>query len=106
MGNRGKAGIILMTRIRHQEAAGLEVKCGRPPIVLMPAQADVNATAKDGWTQLHWAAFGDHKDVVKLLIAKGAVVNAKGKDGWTLLHWAALGGNKDVVELLKKHGAK
>jgi hypothetical protein len=37
-----------MTRIRYQEAAGLEVKRGRPPVVPMPSQADVNAKGNYG----------------------------------------------------------
>ncbi len=69
------------------------------------AGADVNAKGNDGWTAMHWAAFGDHKDTVEWLITKGADINAKANDGWTPMRWADYMGHKDMVELLKKHGA-
>jgi hypothetical protein len=44
------------------------------------------------------------KNMVELLIAKGAEVNAKDNKGNTPLHWAAVNGYRDIVELLKLHG--
>ncbi|MGA2890417.1 MAG: ankyrin repeat domain-containing protein [Terracidiphilus sp.] len=55
---------------------------------------------KYGQTPLHIAAFDDHLDVAKLLLANKADVNAKAKNGSTPLHLAAAKGNKDMVELL------
>tara|TARA_B100000609_G_scaffold122535_1_gene97561 strand:- start:109 stop:390 length:282 start_codon:yes stop_codon:yes gene_type:complete len=46
----------------------------------------------------------DHKEIVELLIAKGADVNAKGKGETTPLHTAARTGRKEVVELLIAKG--
>jgi ankyrin repeat protein len=66
----------------------------------------VNEKTEIGWTPLHTAAFCGHKDVVELLLAKGAKVNAKDNGGETPLHWAATEGNKDVVELFLAKGAK
>ena len=43
-----------------------------------------------------------HKDVVELLLAKGADVNAKMHGGLTPLRMGK--DHKDVVELLRKHG--
>ena len=71
---------------------------------------DVNAIYKDGWTPLHMAAEGGHREIVDLLIAKGADINATAGaggdgEGWTPLHEAAEGGHKKVVELLILKGA-
>jgi 2-keto-4-pentenoate hydratase len=40
------------------------------------------------WTPLLWAACQGHKEVVELLIAKGADVNTKDKVKYTPLHFA------------------
>ena len=71
---------------------------------------DVNAKYKDGWTPLHMAAEGGHREIVDLLIAKGADINATAGaggdgEGWTPLHEAAEEGHKKVVGLLILKGA-
>ena len=48
------------------------------------------------------AALNDHKEIVELLIGKGADVNVKADNGWTPLHNAI--GN-EIVELLIAEGA-
>jgi ankyrin repeat protein len=68
----------------------------------LDAGTDVNAKDEKGWTPLHEAALGGHKETVELLIAKGADVNAKNNDGVTPLNWA-LG---EIADLLRKHGGK
>ena len=57
-----------------------------------------------GLTVLGHAAWGGHKEIVELLIAKGADVNAK-YEGWTPLHTAVEGGHKEIAELLIDNGA-
>jgi ankyrin repeat protein len=51
---------------------------------------------------LHYAADYGHKEIVELLIAKGADVNAKNGSGETPLDWAKV----EIAELLRKHGGK
>ena len=66
----------------------------------------MNAKDDADWTPLNTAAYEGHKEIVELLIAKGADVNAKGVlDGNTPLHWAAGAGTKEVTELLIAKGA-
>ena len=66
---------------------------------------DVNAKDKLGRTPLRIAAYWGHKEIVELLIAKGAEVNAKDDVGDTALINAAGGGHKEIVELLIAKGA-
>ena len=54
---------------------------------------------------LHLAAYFGQKDIVELLIDKGADINTKNNNGSTPLHLAARFGQKDVVELLLTKGA-
>ena len=70
------------------------------------AGTDVNALNKYGWTPLHEAVTGGHKDIADLLISKGANVNSKeAKNRITPLHWAAWRGRKEIAELLIAKGA-
>jgi ankyrin repeat protein len=55
---------------------------------------------------LHYAAIGGEKEVVELLIAKGANVNAKMVDGRTTLDAAIYGKKPETADLLRKHGGK
>jgi ankyrin repeat protein len=72
--------------------------------------APVNAKGeRAGQTPLQWAAYRADKDLVELLLAKGADVNVKDDIGQTPLHYAApswhLEDSKEVAELLLARGA-
>ncbi len=47
-----------------------------------------------------------HKEVVELLIAKGADVNAKGDGGTTPLDRAIINDETEIADLLRKQGGK
>jgi ankyrin repeat protein len=70
----------------------------------LAAGTDVNAN-DGGWTPLWYAADEGHKEIVELLIAKGADVNVKNKGDVTPLYGAARSGRKEVAELLIAKGA-
>jgi len=96
----------------------------------LDAGVDVNAKDNIGFTPLHYAAQSGrkeivelliakgadvnakngHKEVAELLIAKGADANAKGDDGKTPLDWATHPDNPnasaETAALLRKHGGK
>ncbi|MDP7051097.1 MAG: ankyrin repeat domain-containing protein [Verrucomicrobiota bacterium] len=72
----------------------------------LAAGKDVNV--KDdlyGDTPLLWATGFGHKEVIEMLIAKGANVNSKAEGGWTPLHYATGGNDQEIVRLLIAEGA-
>ncbi len=101
----------------------LAVEEGHPEVVefLISKGAKVNVkSSRSGYTPLHRAAWGpvarrfgqgaeeqpQYKEIVALLIARGAEINARDNDGKTALDQAIKNGEKEIVVLLRKHGAK
>jgi ankyrin repeat protein/beta-lactamase regulating signal transducer with metallopeptidase domain len=74
---------------------------------LVEEGVDANTRAKGsgGWTPLFAAVFGDHIDVARFLITKGADVNAKDMAGLTPLHNSCEQGKRNMAELLIAEGA-
>lgn len=56
-------------------------------------------------TMLMGACINGHKEVVELLLKKGADVNIQGVFNRTALHWAALNGQIDITKMLLAAGA-
>ena len=67
---------------------------------------DINFMTKRNTNPLMLAAKNNHKDVVYLLLDRGAEPNMADQDGNTPLHEAANEGHKDVVQLLLDGGAE
>ena len=51
---------------------------------LVQQKADVNGAQGDGSTALHWAAFRDDREMVKVLLAAGANAKAATREGCLL----------------------
>src|SRR5262245_2746643 len=74
---------------------------------LLKQKADVNAALGDGMTALHWAAFHDDLELVKILLQAGANVKATTRLGaMTPLFMASNNGNPGMIEVLLKAGAE
>jgi ankyrin repeat protein len=72
---------------------------------LLKDRADVNAAQKDGMTALHWAAYHDHSEAAKLLLAAGATAKVENRYGVTPLSLACTNGNTEIVRMLVAAGA-
>ena len=59
---------------------------------------------QNGFTALHVAAFNGLKDVVQLLLDRGAEPNISDQDGITPLSYALLRGRMDIANILTENG--
>lgn len=68
----------------------------------------VSPNARDNFLQtpLLYAAWWGHRDVVNLLVLRGADVNIQNSEGFTGLYWAVNHGHCGIAEILLKAGAK
>ena len=72
---------------------------------LVDQGADVNQTAPDGATALHWAVHKNDAGLVDLLLDAGAGVSAKNRYGVQPISLAAENGNAEILEALLDAGA-
>jgi integrin-linked kinase len=66
---------------------------------------DINQVDDHWFTPLHWAARYGHKQVVELLIDRGARVSAKNRGDDTPLHNACQCGHLEIAKTLIRHKA-
>jgi ankyrin repeat protein len=72
---------------------------------LLDQKVDVNSTAKDGTSALHWVVRVDDLETAKLLIRAGADVKLADGYGVTPLYLACANGNAAMIRLLIDAGA-
>ena len=72
---------------------------------LVDRGVDVNQTAPDGATALHWAVHRNDAGLVDLLLEAGADVSVKNRYGVQPISLAAENGNADILEALLEAGA-
>jgi ankyrin repeat protein len=87
----------------------LAVEAGNAALVGVFARhgADVNAVDTDGETAVMKAAYGDHLDVLELLVSKGAAPDIRNNEGFSALEIAQEMGHEDLVAFLsaQSHGS-
>lgn len=88
----------------------LAISWAPPQVVaeLIDAGADPNFVALDGFPALVGAVMSgrdDNREIVEVLIGRGADLDRQGVNGWTALHAAANGDDADIVSALLHHGA-
>jgi len=64
----------------------------------------IKLTRSEGWTLLHWGAYYNNYEVVKLLIAAGADVKVRNKKGDTAAHLVSGKDGLRCLDLLFTHG--
>ena len=74
-------------------------------VLLRTPDIQINQAGKDRLTALAIASRKGHKEIVELLLKKGAEPNIRDKYGTTPLHYAALYGHMAIVETLLHSGA-
>lgn len=74
---------------------------------LIERGAAVNVTARNAQkvAPIHAAASVGNRDMVRLLLERGADPNARQERGFVALHTAALHGDIDMAKMLLEHGA-
>jgi ankyrin repeat protein len=96
-GSAQSAAVRLVEAAKHQEWKTVRA--------LVAERAEVNASAPDGATALHWAVHWDDVATVELLLRSGAKAEAPNALAITPLMLACVNGSSPVVERLLKAGA-
>jgi len=87
-------------------ALGQGATTHQDPVWLLQSHGVDTADMQNGYTPLDLALFASrHKEIVDLLLAKGADVNARASSGATPLFWAVMRDQKDDVLTLLAKGA-
>ncbi|XP_046569725.1 ankyrin repeat and KH domain-containing protein mask-like isoform X2 [Haliotis rubra] len=81
-------------------AACLDGNMAEVKRVLDLGQVDINCRGEWSWTPVMWAARSGHRDVVELLLSRGADVSLEDGGGNSILHWACEGGDVGTMEFL------
>lgn len=123
---RGDTGMILALRedamavfdvLLNAPNIDLEAKSGNGDNALMIACFKGNKAAveallakgaevnRPGWTPLHYAAFGGHNDIIRLLLDKSAYIDVESPNKTTPMMMAVRNGHIYTVKLLLDEGA-
>lgn len=116
----GNTILMLASRLGHRELVSLliarkaDVKRRNPTgddaLMMASLRGDLEISrrlilagapvAREGWSALHYAAFGGHAELAGYLLKQGAQVNAKAPNGYTALMLAARNNQADAARVL------
>jgi ankyrin repeat protein len=96
----------LQVLIRSICEAAAEGDISKTEIILQENPKLLNMRDDAGDVPIHIACRAGHRDLVELLIAKGAKINMKDHEGQTPLHLAVISRHREVAELLLSEHAK
>ncbi|XP_076857757.1 uncharacterized protein ankrd50l [Brachyhypopomus gauderio] len=105
--NQGQTALTLSARQGHVGVMQVLLEWAQdqgrdgPAVRALTEHADC-----EGWTALRSAAWGGHKESVKMLLEAGAEVDGCDADGRTALRAAAWGGHEEILLTLLDHGAQ
>jgi hypothetical protein len=94
-------------RFKEMEAAQAAATSGNLKLLQNYRSRGISLRAVDerGCTLLHYAAIGNHVEVVRFLLSERCNPNAKSQEGQTPLHLAAQSGNELMVTVLFENGS-
>lgn len=105
--NQGQTALTLAARQGHAGVLQVLLEWVQEQGSKSPAaQALLEHVDSEGWTALRSAAWGGHKEAVRLLLEAGAEIDGCDSDGRTALRAAAWGGHEEILLTLLKHGAE
>ncbi|XP_048257918.1 serine/threonine-protein phosphatase 6 regulatory ankyrin repeat subunit A-like isoform X2 [Haliotis rufescens] len=95
-----------LEEVKRVLSRGVDVNCrvggSRTPVefVLSLNVVDIDSRGGGSWTPVMRAAYRGHRDVVELLVNKGADVSLVDKDGDNILHLACIRGHLEIVKFV------
>ena len=93
----------LVTSAQNIHEAAWKGDLAKVKMLLKKNPRSINMKDESGMTPLHWAARGEHFEIIKYLINNGADVNVKNNDNVMALQFVI--GNKEAVQFLIAKGA-
>ena len=104
--SKSTPGVTRTAKLEAELVTAAEQDESAQVAVLLKRHVSPNATLADETTALHWAAYNDNLELVKLLLGAGAKPEPRTRlRGLTPLHMASESGDAALIDALLKAGA-